>query len=38
MTVVPLDVPSDTLTVGIAQIAPVWLDRARQSTLVVVDA
>ena len=29
MTVVPLDVSSDTLTVGIAQIAPVWLDRAQ---------
>ena len=29
MTVVPLDVPFDTLTVSSAQIAPVWLNRAR---------
>ena len=29
MAVVPLDTCSETLTVGIAQIAPVWLDRAQ---------
>ena len=29
MAVVPLDSDSDTLTVGIAQIAPVWLERAQ---------